>query len=108
MRKPFTIIDGVKVFRSQTTDRHTVLKVERKCCAVCGEFIDDGEEVSLLMSNSVLFPNVWVHDTHLDFHGDIKDTEVERLAQQNIVKVIIYKYVEFDRVWRTRKIWGNF
>ena len=77
MRETFVTIDGTNVFRGYNAPWIDVCGLGHKYCAVCDEQIVVGEEVSLLMSNHKLFPNVWVHDRHLDFTDTIADAEVE-------------------------------
>lgn len=107
MREAFVTIDGVKVFRGYNKSWVNFDGVGQKYCAICDKPIIAGEEVSLLMNNYKLFPNVWVHDHHLDFTDAISGTEVEVIAQRNVIQMIIDKYGEFETQWNKRKIWGN-
>ena len=107
MRKAFVTIDGVKVFRGYNIAWRKRHGVGHKYCAICEEPIIAGEEVSLLMNNYKLFPNVWVHDRHLDFTDAIAGTEVECIAQRNVVQTIVDKYREFEKQWDKRKLWGE-
>ena len=107
MREAFVTIDGIKVFRAYNSPWIDVDGLGYKYCAICEEQIVIGEKVSLLMNNCVLFPNVWVHDRHLDFTDAIAGTEVEGIAQRNVVQTIVDKYMEFEKCWERRKIWGD-
>ena len=107
MREAFVTINGIKVFRGYNFAWRNIRGEVQKYCAVCEEPIMGGEEVSLLMNNCVLFPNVWVHNCHLDFTDAIAGTEVESIVQRNVVQAIIDKYKEFENCWERRKIWGD-
>lgn len=107
MREAFVIIDDVKVFRSYHSSWIDIDNTDTKYCAICEKEIKKGEEVSLLMSNHKLFPNVWVHDCHIDLYGDSVDAYVTDLARYNVVQTIVNKYVQFEKCWKTRKIWGD-
>ena len=102
MRKPFVTIDGVKVFRTYNAKWAGRDGVGVKYCAVCENEINVGDEVSLLMNNNVLFPNVWVHNSHLDY-----DESFEDVARYNVVSAIISKYKSFVAAYEMRKIWGH-
>lgn len=107
MREAFVTIDGVKVFRGYNSILLGISGTGSVYCAVCEEEINVGDHVSLLMCNHTLFPNVWVHDRHIDFHDTITDTVVESIVQHNVVQTIVNKYRQFERCWEMRKIWGD-
>lgn len=107
MREAFVVIDDVNVFRGYHCAWKGGRGVGTKYCAICEEEIMVGEEVSLLMNNYKLFPNVWVHDCHIDFDDVIVDTVVANIAQHNVVQTIVDKYRQFEKCLKGRKIWGN-
>ena len=103
MRGAFVTIDGAKVFRSYVSAWKGGKGIGVKYCAICEKEVKVGEEVSLLMCNNTLFPNVWVHDEHLDFGGE----DWEDIAQHNVVQTIVNKYRRFEECYKMRKIWGD-
>ena len=95
--KKYAIVNGIKVFRYRLIDNHTQWHLPTKTCAICGKEIKDHEEISHLMNNNKLFPNVWVHNIHLDEKYDPEATIIHLVRQY-------HKYLSHAN---ERKIWGN-
>ena len=95
MKELFTIINNIKIFRSQIIDNHTQRGLQPKICIICEKKIKDGEKISLLMNNFKLCPNVWIHDSHIIDKYNLKWT----------MEYIIYKYNKYLSHINERKIW---
>lgn len=95
MKKLFTTINDIKIFRSQITDRHTQWRLPVKTCVICEKEIKDCEKISLLMCNDQLFPNVWVHDSHI----------TDKYNPEWTIKYIASKYQKYLSHANERKIW---
>ena len=99
MREAFVIVDDVNVYRNKMVARGSWNRFNPRYCALCEREIDDGEEVSLLMCNGVLFPNIWVHDNHFIDNGR---------QHINMVRGLARRYEAFVKQWESRKIWGHY
>ena len=96
MKTEFAIVEGITTFRVQLMDNHERFGLPVKVCAVCGRDIDEGEEISLLVNGCVLFPNVWVHDTHITGFNPVFITKYLKNAYDNYLSHA-----------RERRIWGR-
>lgn len=66
-------------------------------CVICEKKIKMGDEISLLMNNNKLFPNIWIHNKHISDKYDLKWT----------MTYIIYKYQKYLSFKNEYKIWEN-
>lgn len=96
MKGLFTIINDIKIFRYRLIDNHTQRQLPVKICVICEKEIKDGDEISNLMNNNKLFPNVWIHDSHITDDYNPKWT----------IEYIIYKYNKYLSHSNEQKIWG--
>ena len=97
MKEIFTIINNIKIYRYQLIDNHTQLKLSTKICVICGKEIKDCEKISLLANNNRLFPNVWIHDSHI----------INKYNAKLTIKYIIFIYNKYLSHTNERKIWEN-
>lgn len=95
MKELYTIINGIKIFRYQLIDNHTKDRLPIKTCAICQKDIKDGDEISLIMNNDKLFPNIRIHDSHITEKYDPKTTILYLISQY-------HKYLSHAN---ERKIW---
>lgn len=95
MNKLYTIINDIKIFRTQIIDSHSKHNWRAKYCVICNKPIKDGDKISLLMNNHKLFPNVWIHDSAITDKYDAKWT----------IEYIIYKYKKYLSHKNERDIW---
>lgn len=96
MKELYTTINGIKVFRYRLIDNHTQWKLPVKICAICQKEIKDGDKVSHIMNNNKLFPNIFIHDSHLI---------IDKYDPKATILYLISQYNKYLSHANERKIW---